>query len=91
MSKDLVLYHVYGRLENETLQRENISRDEIPDIIRAYIAEEGVTYHMILGINGDGVICSPIKDWTPEHPDAFSSLEVVPWVSIQKIRNKLRG
>ena len=62
MSKDLVLYHIYGHLENETLQRENISRDEIPDIIRAYIAEEDVTYHMILGINGDGVICSPVKD-----------------------------
>lgn len=88
MSKDLVLYHIYGHLENETLQRENISRDEIPDIIRAYIAEEDVTYHMILGINGDGVICSPVKDWTPEHPEAFSSLEVVPWAVIQKYRNK---
>lgn len=89
MNKDLVLYHVYGSLENETLQREKISRDEIPDIIRAYITEEGVTYYMILGINDEGVICSPIKDWTPEHPDAFSSLEVVPWKIIQKFREKL--
>jgi len=88
MNKDLVLYHVYGSLENETLQRENISRDEIPDIIRTYIAEGSATYHMILGINGDGVICSPTKDWTPEHPDAFSSLEVVPWSLIQKYKKE---
>ena len=44
---------------------------------------------MILGINGDGVICSPIKDWTPEYPDAFSSLEVVPWKIIKKYRKIL--
>ncbi len=87
MHKDLVLYHVYGRLETETFEREQITRDELPDIIRTYMAEENVSYHMILGINGDGVICSPIKNWTPEHPDAFSSLEVVPWSIIQKYRN----
>jgi len=86
MSKDLVLYHIYSKLENETLQRENVTREEIPDIIRTYIAEEDVTYYMILGINNDGVICSPIKDWTPEHPEAFSSLEVVPWSIIQKYK-----
>lgn len=88
MSKDLVLYHIYSKLENETLGRENVTREEIPDIIRTYIAEEGVTYHMILGINGDGVICSPIKDWTPKHPDAFSSLEIVPWAIVQKYRKQ---
>ena len=89
MNKDFVLYHVYGRLETETFEREQITRDELPDIIRTYMAEEDVTYHMILGINNDGVICSPIKDWTPEHPNAFSSLEVVPWASIQKFRETL--
>jgi len=63
MHKDFVLYHVYGRLETETFEREQITRDELPDIIKLYMAEENLTYHMILGINGDGVICSPIKDW----------------------------
>lgn len=88
MSKDLVLYHVYGRLENETLERENINRDEIADIIRFYMEKENKPYSMILGINNDGVICSPLKNWIPEHPEAFSSLEVVPWTILQKYKNQ---
>jgi len=90
MSKELVLYHIYSRLENETLERENIKRDEIPAVIRLYIKEERKFYSMVLGINNDGVICSPIKDWTSKHPEAFSSLEVVPWRVIRKYHDKLK-
>lgn len=90
MDKDLVLYHPFGRLETETLEKYKITREEIANDIRLYIKEDHVTYHMILGINGDGVVCSPIKDWTPQHPEAFSSLEVVPWKTVMEKAQRLK-
>lgn len=90
MDKDLVLYHPFGRLEIETLEKYKITREEIADAIRLYIREDHVTYHMILGISGEGVICSPIKDWTPQHPEAFSSLKVVTWETVLKFHRQLK-
>jgi hypothetical protein len=91
MSNDLVLYHVYGRLEEETFSKHGIYRDELPPIIQTYMAKENVTYHMILGINGDGVICSPVKDWNPQHPEAFSNLDVIPWADVKKIKHDFQN
>lgn len=88
MSKDLVLYHVYGRLENETLDRENVSREEIADIVRFYMGKENKYYSMIIGINNDGVICS--TDKSPlENIDPLANLEVVSWTIIQDYRNQM--
>lgn len=86
MSKDLALYHVYGRLENETLERENVSHEEIADIVRFYMGKENKYYSMIIGINNDGVICSTSKS-PLENIDPLSDLEIVPWSIIQKYRN----
>jgi hypothetical protein len=89
MSKDLVLFYPASAREKETLQTYGLSREDLPDLIRACRASEGMELHMIMGINADGVVCSPIKNWTPDHPEAFSSLVVVPWTKIQEIKRRL--
>lgn len=88
MSKDLVLFYPASTREKETLQAYGLSREDLPDLIRACRASEGMELHMIMGINTDGVVCSPIKNWTPDHPEAFSSLVVVPWKKILSTKSK---
>lgn len=87
----MTLYPYRRRLEIETLAQANITREEMENAIRLYCREEQISVHMILGINGEGVLCSPIENWTPSHPQAFSSLVVVPWETVRAYRTRIKN
>ncbi|MCB1782491.1 MAG: hypothetical protein KDI13_00700 [Alphaproteobacteria bacterium] len=84
----MIIYHPYGRAEASILSQEGLTKPEIADALRLYAKVEKVECHIFLGINRQGAVCASDKNWNPEQPKAFSSLDIIPWHLIHRFHRQ---
>lgn len=85
-------YQVHGKGspgEAALLAVNKLTRREVYMALDKYEATERVKIGTIMGVSVDGVIFTPMENWSPESKAAFADVCIVPWILIQELLSRV--